>query len=56
MFGLIVVGNVVDNVSEPKWVAIFLQVALSLCWAITGVLVQFYEHKVTEDMTDEFVW
>ena len=24
MFGLVVIGNVVDNVSQPKWVILFL--------------------------------
>ena len=45
MFGLIVIGNVVDNVSQPKWVAIFLQVALGTTWIITGFLVHYGDHE-----------
>ena len=39
MFGLIVIGNVVDNVSQPKYVTIFLQITLGLYWLITGIFV-----------------
>ena len=42
-FGLVVIGNIVDNVSQPKWVALFLQVALGFCWIIIGVVVWYIE-------------
>ena len=45
MFGLIIFGNVVDNVSQPKWVAIFLQLALGASWIINGFIVYKFEHE-----------
>ena len=45
MFGLVVIGNVVDNVSEPKWVTIFLQGTLGLCWIISGCLIHYFEKQ-----------
>ena len=39
MFGLVVFGNLIDNVSRPKNVLIIFQMALSVCWILTGVLV-----------------
>ena len=39
LFGLIIIGNVIDNVSNPKWVCIFLQATLGMTWIITGFLV-----------------
>ena len=42
MFGLVVIGNVVDNVSQPKWVILFLQVGLGITWINTGALVYYH--------------
>ena len=39
MLGLIVFGNIVDNVSQPLWVAIFAQVFLGVSWILIGGLV-----------------
>jgi hypothetical protein len=39
MIGLIIFGNIVDNVSHPKWVAIFVQLTISVSWGVTGLLV-----------------
>lgn len=39
LFGVIIVGNVVDNVSHPKWVALFLQITLGVSWCLTGGIV-----------------
>lgn len=43
MFGLVIVGNVVDNVSQPRWVILFLQISLGVCWVLTGTIVHFNE-------------
>ena len=39
MFNLVVAGNVIDNISQPKWVAIFFQLALALSWLYSGLVV-----------------
>jgi len=49
MLGLIIVGNVVDNVSQPKWVAIFLQLALGVSWFLTGCIVYQALHDEKHD-------
>ena len=41
LFGLIVVGNIIDNVSNPKYLLIFLQVSLSFTWVIDGLQIQY---------------
>ena len=48
MFGLVIVGNVVDNVSQPRWVILFLQVSLGVCWVLTGTIVHFNETHFEE--------
>lgn len=36
VFGFVIVGNVVDNVSTPKTLAIVLQIVLGTTWVLTG--------------------
>jgi len=44
LFGLIIIGNILDNVSQPKWVLIFLQLTLCLTWSATGGIVYLIQH------------
>ena len=37
MFGLILFGNMIDNMNTPKAVAITLQICLAVTWVGTGV-------------------
>ena len=39
LFGIFIIGNVVDNVSQPRYVVIVLQVFLSISWILTGIFV-----------------
>lgn len=39
MFGLLVIGNVTDNISQPRWVILFMQIVLGIIWILTGILV-----------------
>ena len=39
LFGYIIVGNIVDNISSPKNLAIVLQVTLGVTWGLTGLTV-----------------
>ena len=41
IFGFLVVGNIVDNISTPKNFAIILQVSLSISWICTGFMLYF---------------
>ena len=43
MLGLVIIGNVVDNVSQPRLVILFLQISLGVCWVLTGTIVHFNE-------------
>lgn len=56
MLGLIIVGNVVDNVSQPKWVALFVQIALGCSWILTGSLIRTtaYNHVKKPDLMHDF--
>ena len=49
MFNLIVAGNVIDNISQPKWVAIFFQLALAASWAYSGLVVEVALAKEKSD-------
>ena len=39
MFGLVVYGNLTDNFSQPKFILVYSQAFLAICWILTGVLV-----------------
>ena len=36
LFGMLIVGNVVDNVATPRTLVIVLQLGLAFCWFING--------------------
>jgi hypothetical protein len=40
LFGIIIAGNIIDNVATPKTLAIFLQIWLGFSWMNTGWWVQ----------------
>ena len=44
MLGLLIFGNIVDNISQPKWLALFVQIALGFCWIMAGFEVNLIEH------------
>lgn len=54
MFGLVVFGNLIDNVSQPKFVLIIFQIALGLCWIFTGILVEYSLDYTVEEL-DEYI-
>lgn len=55
MLGLIIIGNVVDNVSQPKWVALFVQIALGSSWILTGTLIRTSENAYKKkDLIHDF--
>lgn len=37
--GLLIFGNILDNVSQPRWVALFAQIFLGTIWIGTGLKV-----------------
>ena len=41
LVGLLVIGNIIDNISSPKSLAIALQLALAVVWAATGLMVAY---------------
>ena len=53
MFGLVVIGNSVDNISQPKYLLIYLQLFLGASWIITGFLVHYaLKHNDDHDFKD----
>lgn len=41
IFGLLLIGNTLDNLAAPKWIAIGSQVSLATFWVLTGGIVQY---------------
>ena len=43
MIGVLVIGNIIDNVSTPKYLSIAIQFSLAITWFSTGALVYYIE-------------
>ena len=41
LFGLLLVGNIIDNTPTPKSMAIILQFSLAVVWIFTGGIVNY---------------
>ena len=48
LVGLLVIGNIIDNISSPKRLAIALQLALAVVWAATGLMVAYIREQQKE--------
>ena len=49
MFGLVVFGNLIDNISKPKFVLIICQVILGICWILTGFILHWSLENLRRD-------
>lgn len=49
LFGLSIFGNLVDNMSQPKALIVYAQLALSLYWIYTGIVICVAENTEPKD-------
>ena len=45
LVGLLIVGNITDNIPSPKYIAIVLQLTLAVVWTTTGLMVAFISEE-----------
>ena len=45
LVGLLVIGNIIDNIPSPKFIAIALQLTLAIVWTATGLMVAFISEE-----------
>ena len=43
MIGVLVIGNIIDNVSTPKYLSIAIQFSLAITWLLTSAVVYYIE-------------
>ena len=43
MIGVLVIGNIIDNVSTPKYLSMALQFSLAITWLSTSALVYYIQ-------------
>lgn len=56
MIGMVVFGNLTDNVSQPKYILFISQIAIAICWALTGALVHYSSSQTySEQILNSFV-
>ena len=41
MIGVLVIGNIIDNVSTPKYLSIAIQFSLAITWLLTSAVVYY---------------
>ena len=42
LLGLVLFGNIADNLSQPRRLMLFTQISLSVYWTSTGLLAKLY--------------
>lgn len=45
LFGFLILGNSVDNLSNPKILMLICEVALGITWILEGAITQFYNYN-----------
>ena len=45
LLGLVLFGNIADNLSQPRTLMLFTQISLSIYWTFTGLLARLYLQK-----------
>ena len=50
LFGLVVFGNLIDNISQPKKLVQFAQIALAMYWTFTGLYLRGAGERLGEEL------